>query len=114
LFFNNGAGQVRQATITGSAGGTATGTITVFNNIDAIFFTISGAASGNVFTVAGLGNPGFNGNLGMLRVSLSTLTPEPSTVGGCAAAALAFICFGGKAQKNRAALATSEPIFRSF
>ena len=52
LFFNNGLGEWSQAQIVGG-GGTATGTRTVFGNIDALFFTISGATSGTVFTVQG-------------------------------------------------------------
>jgi hypothetical protein len=53
LFFNNGGGEWAQAQITGG-GATGTGTRTVFGNVDALFFTISGATSGTVFTVSGL------------------------------------------------------------
>ena len=57
LFFNNSltnSSGVRDVRITDNAGGTATGTRAVFGNIDALFFTISGATSGTVFTVSDL------------------------------------------------------------
>jgi hypothetical protein len=103
LFFNNGAGQVLRAMITGP-GGSGTGTVTMFNNIDAIFFTISNATSGNVFTVSGLGNPGFNGNLDLTGITFDSV-PEPTTLGGCAAAALALIWFGRRGKNSRCQIA---------
>jgi hypothetical protein len=71
----------------------------VFNNIDAIFFTVSGAANGNIFTVAGLENSGSNGNLDVTAITFDS-TPEPFTLVGCAAAALAFIWLGRRRTKR--------------
>jgi|SRR5271165_1881932 len=95
LFFNNGLGEWSQAQIVGG-GSTGTGTRTVYGNIDALFFKISGATSGTVFTVQGIGSstaPGENGNLDIMGITFDSV-PEPTTLGGTALAALVFIWFG--------------------
>jgi len=95
LFFNNGLGEWSQAQIVGG-GGTGTGTRTVYGNIDALFFTITGATSGTVFTVQGIASstaPGANSNLDIMGITFDSV-PEPSTLGATALAALALIWFG--------------------
>ena len=100
LFFNNGAGEWAQARITDSAGGSATATRAGFGNIDAMFFTISGATSGTVFTISGLASTRgeANGALDIAGITFDS-TPEPTTLGGCAGAALAFIWFDRRRRK---------------
>jgi hypothetical protein len=102
LFFNNGLGEWSQAQIVGG-GGTGTGTRTVFGNIDALFFTITGATSGTVFTVQGIASstaPGANGNLDIMGITFDSV-PEPSTLGACASAAFALMWLGRKSKKRR-------------
>jgi len=97
LFFNNGLGEWSQAQIVGG-GATGTGTRTVYGNIDALFFKISGATSGTVFTVQGIVSstaPGENGNLDIMGITFDSV-PEPTTLGGTALAALALISLGRK------------------
>jgi hypothetical protein len=99
LFFNNGLGEWSQAQIVGG-GGTATGARTVFGNIDALFFTISGATNGTVFTVEGLASTRgeANGNLDIMGITFDSV-PEPTTLGGTALAALALIWFGRRRKR---------------
>ena len=100
LFFNNGLGEWTQARLTDSAGGIATGTRAVFGNIDALFFKISGATSGTVFTVLGLASTRgeANGNLDIAGITFDSV-PEPTTLGGTTVAALALIWFGRSRQR---------------
>jgi hypothetical protein len=101
LFFNNGLGEWSQAEITGG-GATTSGAKTVFGNIDALFFRISGAINGDVYTVLGKGSTRSeaNGNLDILGITFDSV-PEPTTLGGTALAALALISLGRK-KKGRA------------
>jgi hypothetical protein len=101
LFFNNGLGEWSQAEISGG-GVTTSGTRTVFGNIDALFFRISGAINGDVYTVLGKGSTRSeaNGNLDILGITFDSV-PEPTTLGGTALAALALISLGRK-KKGRA------------
>jgi len=104
LFFNNSSGNfgaLVQAEITdGTPQGTAIGSRTVFGNIDALFFTISGATPGTVFTVEGLAStPSLD--LDISGITFDTPIPEPTTLGGCAIAALAFICFGRRSKQSK-------------
>ena len=89
LFLTNNPGIIGQTQISG-AGGTATGVRSTFGNVDALFFTINNATSGDVFTVSALGAPGFNGNVGITGITFDSV-PEPTTLGGSAAAALALV-----------------------
>jgi hypothetical protein len=83
--------------ITG-AGGTATGVRSTFGNIDALFFRISGAKSGDVYTVSAEGATSFNGFVGITGITFDS-TPEPPTLGGCAATGLALVWFGRRRKK---------------
>lgn len=96
LFFNNGLGEWSQAEITGG-GATTPGTRTVFGNIDALFFRITGATNGDVYTVLGLASTRAeaNGNLDIVGITFDSV-PEPTTLGGTALAALALISLGRK------------------
>ncbi len=96
LFFNNGLGEWSQAEITGG-GATTPGTRTVFGNIDALFFRITGATNGDVYTVLGLASTRAeaNGNLDIVGITFDSV-PEPTTLGGTALAALALIWLGRK------------------
>jgi hypothetical protein len=101
LFFNNSSGNFGasvQAEITdGTPQGTATGSRTVFGNIDALFFTISGATPGDVFTIEGLAsNPSLV--LDISGITFDPVTPEPTTLGGCAIAALVFLWLGRRSK----------------
>jgi len=108
LFFNNSNnlpgnidGSLVQAEITdGTPQGTAIGTRTVLGNIDALFFTISGATPGTVFTVEGLAsNP--SQELDISGITFDTPTPEPTTLGGCAIAALVFLWLGRRSKQSK-------------
>jgi hypothetical protein len=63
------------------------------NVLDALFFNISGAAAGDVYTVS-VSGPGTGNLLGntidIMGITFDS-TPEPTTLGGCAAASLALI-----------------------
>jgi len=102
LFFNNSTvvevGGLSQARITDSAGGTATGLRTEFGNIDALFFNISGATAGDLFTVAGLTLSPSNLE-DVSGITFDTTIPEPTTLGGCAVAVLVFLWLG-RSNKN--------------
>jgi hypothetical protein len=105
IFFNNSLGEWSQAQIVGG-GATATGTRLVFGTIDALFFKISGATSGTVFTVQGESStsaPGANTNLDIVGITFDSV-PEPSTLGACASAAFALMWLGRKSKKRRGAI----------
>lgn len=97
LFLTNNPGIIGQTQISG-AGGTATGVRSTFGNVDALFFTINNAASGNVFTVSAEAASGFNGFVGITGITFDSV-PEPTTLGGTAFAAFAFIWFGRRRKK---------------
>jgi hypothetical protein len=101
---------VGKARLTDSTGGTATGTRTVFGNVDALFFTVSGATSGTVFTVSGLASTrgDANGSLDIAGITFDS-TPEPTTLGGCAGAALALIWFGRRRRKPSRCVVIKSP-----
>jgi len=102
LFFNNGLGEWAQAQITSSDGASQTATRQGFDNIDAIFFRISGATSGTTFTVSGsVSSRGeANGNLDITGITFDSV-PEPTTLGGTALAALAVIWLGREKKIRR-------------
>lgn len=90
LFLTNNPGIIGQTQISGP-GGTATGVRSTFGNVDALFFTINNAAGGDVFTVSAEAASGFNGFVGITGITFDSVVPEPTTLGGSAAVALALV-----------------------
>lgn len=101
LFFTNSGGIASAAGIEG-AGVTTPVTISrsATNILDALFFTITGAVAGDVFTVVGSGPGGspFGNNIDIMGITFDS-TPEPSTLAGCAAASLVLIWLSRRRKK---------------
>ena len=97
LFLTNNPGVIGQTQISGP-GGTATGVRSTFGNVDALFFTINNATNTNVFTVSALAGAGSNGFVGITGITFASV-PEPTTLGGSAAAALALVWLGRRSKK---------------
>jgi len=97
LLFANGSGegQINQAQITSSIGGSAIGTQTTVSNVDALVFQINGATNGEVFTI-GLKNATTGVlNADIAGIAFNTVLPEPSTLAVSAVAVVAIVWAGG-------------------
>lgn len=104
LLFSNGStqGQISQAQITSSISGSATGTQSSINGMDALVFLINGAVNGEVFTI-GLKNSSTGVlNADIAGIAFNTATPEPSTL-AVSVVCLAAIVWLAESRARRAA-----------
>jgi hypothetical protein len=100
LFFTTSNGTVTGA---GIMGGGVTTPVTITRSstsiLSALFFRISGAASGDSYTVVVSGGGGaLDPNIDIMGITFDS-TPEPSTLAGCAAASLVLIWLSRRRKK---------------
>jgi hypothetical protein len=102
LFFTNSGGIASSA---GIEGGGVTKPVTISRSstsiLDALFFRITGAVSGDTYTVVVSGPGGGlfgDNNIDIMGITFDS-TPEPTTLAGCAAASLVLIWLSRRRKK---------------
>jgi hypothetical protein len=96
LFFNNSTSSLNQVRIIDTATGTGP-PLQARTGVQALFFSINGAVSGEQFSVTATGLP--SGNWDIMGITFDTSIPEPTTLGGCAAATLVFLWLGRRSKQ---------------
>jgi hypothetical protein len=96
LFFNNSTSTMAQAGIIDTATGIGP-PLQQRTGVQALFFSINGATPGEQFSVVATGAP--NGRWDITGITFDTAIPEPTTLGGCAAATLVFLWLGRRSKQ---------------
>jgi hypothetical protein len=103
LFFNNsnlisGVPGLNQVGIIDTATGIGP-SLQPRTGLEALFFSINGATPGEQFSVVATGPP--NADWDIMGITFDTSIPEPTTLGGCAAAVLVFLWLGRRSKNPK-------------
>jgi hypothetical protein len=86
------------------AGSAAAGQLLSVPTFNALFFTISNASSGEVFTVSGQATVGVS-SLDISAITFDTVAPEPRSLAVSAVGVVALVLLGGSRQSPRGCMA---------
>jgi len=98
LFFNNSNSGLANVSIIDTATGIGP-SLQPRTGVQALFFSINGATPGEQFSMVATGNPSSNWDI--MGITFDTSIPEPTTLGGCAAATLVFLWLGRRRKQSK-------------